>query len=67
MPQDWLSKQTEQFQNELFQGEHFVENHISRDINGNLWWWDETEADGYGPFDNLEECRLNLNAYFAAL
>jgi hypothetical protein len=61
--QNWISNMrgTE----DLFDEHHNVEGerHISQDINGKYWFWDETGADGYGPFNDIPACREALRNY----
>lgn len=33
------------------------------DINGGYYFWDESEADCFGPFNTLEHAKKALNAY----
>ncbi len=67
MEQKWTNNIPEVILSQMFPENHYVENHISEDKNGHFWWWDETESDGYGPFDSLEKCRKSMADYCKTL
>lgn len=62
LAQEWVYHGQAHFP-ELKEEQDTGHTHISVDVRGQFWFWDESSMDVFGPFVTIDECKASLASY----